>query len=120
MTHIIHEVRPHLPEFGADLVRAVGVALDAAAELAARAVLLAAPDVLGVAEGLGLGGGVEVVVVGGQVLEEGRLVLLAAGRARGATVHEDGETTTGGEAGGAINLGIGSDDAREHHVEISE
>ena len=118
MTNVIAVMRPRVPELRADGRRAVGLALDAAAQLTACAVLLAAPDVLGVLESLGLRVRGEVVVVGREVFKQSRFVLLGARRARSAAVHEDGELTALRDARAALGLGVTCHDAREGDMNV--
>ena len=118
MAHVVAVVAEGVTELGADLIRAVGIALRAARELATRTVLLTTPDVLGLLEGIGLCVGGQVVVVRGKVLEEGRLVHLGTGLARTTVVHEDGELATGRDAWALLGASVARDQTREGDVKV--
>ena len=88
---VVAVVTPRVAELGARDVGAVGVAVDAAAELAPRAVLLASPYILRLPERIDLVVGRQVVVVCGKVLHQRSLVHATARSARGAAFHKGRE-----------------------------
>jgi len=120
VTRIVAVVAPSVTKLRARLVGAVRLVVRAARELATRTVLLAAPHVLRVTERLRLLVRRHVVVVRREVLEERRLVHLRARVARGTTVHEYGELTTGRETRARLGLGVACDQTRKGHVDVKE
>ena len=118
VANVVAIVRPNVAKLATRDIRAVGVALNAAAKLTRRTVLLTAPDVLGLLEGLRLLVLRQRRVVAREVLEEGGLVHLGARGAAGAAVHVHRELAALGDASASLGLGVARDDARELDVEV--
>lgn len=95
MSNIVSVMAPNIAQFGAYRLGAV-VWLLAALERGTGTILLLGPALLGLLDELNLGGGISIVKVRVEVVDDGSLIVLGARSAR--LLHEDGELVAGDNA----------------------